>query len=82
MFLADDDLSNCGSAKPRRELIRAICDRGVARGELRTDVDLDGAFDLMFGPLLYRLLIGHAPLDEAGADAIVDAAMRGVAPGD
>ncbi|WP_353356863.1 hypothetical protein [Mycobacterium sp.] len=35
-----------------------------------------------FGPLLYRLLIGHAPLDEAGGDAIVDAAMRGLAPGD
>jgi hypothetical protein len=31
---------------------------------------------------VYRLLIGHAPLDEAGVDAIVDAAMRGLAPGD
>jgi hypothetical protein len=51
---------------PRRELIRAIWDRGVARGELRTDVDLEAAFDLVFGPLLYRLLTGHAPLDEAG----------------
>ena len=67
---------------PRRELIRAIWDRGVARGQLRTDVDLEAAFDLLFGPLLYRLLIGHAPLDEAGVDAIVDAAMRGLAPGD
>jgi Tetracyclin repressor-like, C-terminal domain len=66
---------------PRRELIRAIWDRGVARGELRTDVDLEAAFDLVFGPLLYRLLISHAPLDEAGVDAIVDA-MRGLAPGD
>jgi hypothetical protein len=31
----------------------------------RTDVDPEAAFDLVFGPLLYRLLIGHAPLDEA-----------------
>ena len=67
---------------PRRELIRAIWDRGVARGELRTDVDLEAAFDLVFAPLLYRLLIGHAPLDEAGGDAIDDAVMRGLAPGD
>ena len=49
---------------------------------LRTDVDLEAAFDLVFGPLLYLLLIGHAPLDEAGGDAILDAAMRGLAPGD
>ena len=60
---------------PRREVIRAIWDRGVVRGELRTDVDPEAAFDLVFGPLLYRLLIGHAPLE---VDAIVDA-MRGLA---
>jgi len=29
-----------------------------------------------------RCAIRHAPLDEAGVDAIVDAAMRGLAPGD
>ena len=67
---------------PRRELIRVIWDRGVARGELRDDVDLEAAIDLVFGPLIYRLLMGHAPLDEAAADAIVDAAMRGLAPSD
>jgi hypothetical protein len=66
----------------RRELIRAIWARGVARGELRADVDPDAAIDLVFGPPLYRLLIGHAPLDEAAADAMVDAAMRGLAVGD
>ena len=66
----------------RRELIRAMWDRGVARGELRADVDPDAAIDLVFGPPLYRLLIGHAPLNEAAADAIVDAAMRGLAIGD
>src|SRR3984957_20290000 len=65
---------------PRRELIRAIWDRGVARGELRTDVDLEAAIDLLFGPALYRLLIGHAPLDEAGVAAVGDAAVRGPAP--
>ena len=47
-----------------------------------TDVDLEGAFDPVFGPPLYRLLIGHAPLDEAAVDAIIDAAIRELAPGD
>jgi AcrR family transcriptional regulator len=66
----------------RRELVRAIWVRGVARGELRDDVDPDTAIDLVIGPALYRLLIGHAPLSEAAADAIVDGAIRGLARSD
>ena len=66
----------------RRELFRAIWDRGVARGELRGDVDPEAAIDLVIGPALYRLVIGHAPLTEAAADAIVDVAVRGLAGGD
>ena len=63
----------------RRRLVRAIWDRGVARGELRADVDPEVAIDLVFGPAMYRLVAGHAPLDDAAADAIVDAAFRGLA---
>jgi AcrR family transcriptional regulator len=66
----------------RRELFRSIWARGVARGELRDDVDPDAAIDLMIGPALYRRMMGHAPLTEAAADAIIDAAIRGLAQGD
>jgi AcrR family transcriptional regulator len=63
----------------RRQLVRAIFDRGVARGELRPDVDPEVAIDVIFGPAMYRLVAGHAPLDDASADRIVDVAMRGLA---
>jgi AcrR family transcriptional regulator len=63
----------------RRRLVRAILDRGVARGELRPDIDPEAAIDLVFGPAMYRLVAGHAPLDDAAADAIVDLAVRGLA---
>ena len=63
----------------RRELARAIWDRGVARGELRPDADPEAAVDAVFGPAMYRLVTGHAPLDDAAADAIVDVAVRGLA---
>jgi AcrR family transcriptional regulator len=63
----------------RRDIMRTILRRGVARGELRPDVDPEVAIDLIFGPAMYRLVAGHAPLDDANADAIVDAAMRGLA---
>jgi AcrR family transcriptional regulator len=63
----------------RRELFRSIWDRGVDRGELRADVDPDAALDLVIGPALYRLMIGHAPMSDEAADALVDAAIRGLA---
>jgi hypothetical protein len=63
----------------RRDLVKAIWDRGVARGELRPEIDPEAAVDLVIGPALYRLLLGHAPLDDAAADSIIDAAMRGFA---
>jgi AcrR family transcriptional regulator len=65
--------------EPRRALMRTIWDRGVQRGELRGDVDPTTALDQLIGPMLYRLLLGHGPLDDAAADAVVDSAMRGLA---
>ncbi len=56
-----------------------LWDRGVARGELRTDIDADTAVDLLVGAVTYRILLGHGPLDDAAAEALVDAAMRGFA---
>jgi AcrR family transcriptional regulator len=62
----------------RRRLVRAIVDRGIARGELRPEVDPEVALDVVFGPAMYRLVAGHAPLDESAAEGIVDVAMRGL----
>jgi hypothetical protein len=66
----------------RRELFRTIWDRGVERGELRADLDPDAALDLVIGPALYRLMIGHAPMGADAADQLVDAAIRGLSPSD
>jgi AcrR family transcriptional regulator len=63
----------------RRELFRTIWERGVARGELRADADPDAAVDIAIGPALYRLMMGHAPLTDDAADALVDVAIRGLA---
>jgi hypothetical protein len=62
----------------RRELFRTIWERGVARGELRADADPDAAIDIAIGPALYRLMMGHAPLTDDAADALVDVAIRGL----
>jgi hypothetical protein len=50
----------------------------VARGEIRAELDPDLGIDLIFGPMVYRLLVGHGPLDDADAEAIVAAVFCGV----
>ncbi|MGV0853126.1 TetR/AcrR family transcriptional regulator [Mycolicibacterium phlei] len=63
---------------PRRALLRAVWDRGVARGELRADVDPEAAVDLLIGPLLYRLMVGREPFDD-DVDGLVAAVLGGLA---
>ncbi len=43
---------------PRRATVRAIVQRGQARGDLRADVDPDRSLDLMAGPFLARVFAG------------------------
>jgi AcrR family transcriptional regulator len=48
----------------RRAALRALLERGREAGELAADADLDMLVDMAYGVLYYRLLVGHAPLDE------------------
>lgn len=57
---------------------RAFLERAREQGELREDFSIDAALDLIYGPIFYRLLAGHAPLDEAFANEIVALALEGM----
>jgi AcrR family transcriptional regulator len=58
-----------------------VVDRGVARGQLRPDIDIELVHELLFGPVYYRLLLSGAPLESRFAEQIVDSVMPGlVAP--
>jgi len=72
---SDDPDTGCARGLPHRDQ----GSRSRARGELRPDVDPEVAIGLVFGPAMYRLVAGHAPLDDGAADAIVDGAFRGLA---
>ena len=58
---------------------RALLERAVAAGDLRAGLDLEVTLDLVYGPLYYRLLVGHAALDAAFTDALLDHALAGLA---
>jgi AcrR family transcriptional regulator len=63
---------------PRREAMRAAFARAAERGEVPTDLDVEVAIDLIYGPLYHRLLHGHAPLTRRFADGVVDMALGGI----
>jgi len=39
------------------------------------------ALDVIYGPILYRLLMGHAPANESFIARLLDEAMRGFSKG-
>jgi AcrR family transcriptional regulator len=56
------------------ELWQRVCDEGVAS----PDADVETVTDVLFGPLIFRLMTGHAELSAAEADRISAAALHGV----
>ncbi|WP_051950935.1 TetR/AcrR family transcriptional regulator [Actinacidiphila yeochonensis] len=63
---------------PRRAVAAEVIRRGMREGELRAGLDVEATLDLLFAPVYYRLLLGHAPLTEEFAAACVDQLMAGV----
>uniref|UniRef100_UPI003F498D92 TetR-like C-terminal domain-containing protein n=1 Tax=Nonomuraea bangladeshensis TaxID=404385 RepID=UPI003F498D92 len=50
------------------------------QGQLAPDFDLDLAFELLSGPLYFRLLISHEPLTPAYYDRVLQAVFAGMSP--
>lgn len=63
----------------RRTEAREILELGIECGELRDDIDPEVAVDILYGPIYYRMLVGHAPLDGDFAAALADHAFAGLA---
>jgi AcrR family transcriptional regulator len=63
--------------------LQAIADRLRAAqqaGQLRADLDLPVAVELLVGPLYHRWLLRTAPLTEAYADTVTELALRALSP--
>lgn len=66
-------------ATARHQALRAVLERGVTRGELPRDSDVDLLIDLLAGPLFHRRWTSGRTLDEQFTDAVVDAALAAAA---
>jgi AcrR family transcriptional regulator len=70
-----------GWVRPRRAVLRALLERGIASGELRADLDIEMVTYALFGPLYLRMLLNDG-LDAAWIDRLTTHALAGcMAPG-
>jgi AcrR family transcriptional regulator len=64
----------------RRAGLATVLQRGIERGDLDPDLDVELTLDVLGGPLFYRLLITGGPLDDRLAAGVVDLILKGNAP--
>ncbi|HEV8649694.1 MAG TPA: TetR/AcrR family transcriptional regulator [Actinomycetes bacterium] len=66
---------------PRRRVICEVLRRGVERGEIRDDVDLDLLVDMVVGPFIYRIIVsgGNPTFELDLPERLVDALFDGIA---
>jgi AcrR family transcriptional regulator len=76
------DVFRAALVEPRRAVMKALLTRGIQRGELRADLELELAVDMLAGPMVYRLLIEGGSLDDPVGRSLrlFDALMEGWAP--
>jgi len=65
---------------PRRREAYATLKRGIRRGELRRNVDLDLVLDSLYGPIFMRFLIRHDTLTPAFVDSLCQLVLGGARP--
>ncbi|KPM54812.1 hypothetical protein ACG83_15410 [Frankia sp. R43] len=63
--------------QPRRDAGTVLIQGAIDRGELRPDLDIQIGLDQLFGPLYFRLLVRHLPLDDPMPAALVRAFLDG-----
>ena len=62
----------------RRDAARVMWQRGVSRGEIRREIDAEIVLDLVYGPMVFRLLAGHGDLNDDESDAMIAAIFGGL----
>jgi AcrR family transcriptional regulator len=69
-----------GYVRPRRAAVREVLQRGIDAGEFRADLDIEAAIDALYGPVFYRLLVGHGPLDANWVTHVASIVLAGCRP--
>lgn len=67
--------------EPRRQAAMHLLERAVASGELPGNTDIPVLADALWGPILHRLLVSHAPIDRRFIEKLLDLVLGGATRG-
>ena len=79
----DPDLAEAFRARwleARRTVGRAVFAQAQRSGQIRDDLEIETAIDLIYGAVYFRLMTSHAPMDDEFVTNLIDYALRGLAP--
>lgn len=62
----------------RQAIALSILQRGVERGEIQPDCDLECVIDTLYGAMWYRLMLKHRPLTATFANTLVQQVLAGI----
>jgi AcrR family transcriptional regulator len=66
--------------KERRQPIIRALERAAQRGDIRSDVDLNLAVDMIFGPIAVRLFFTGARINPRIVGPVIEAVLKGITP--
>ncbi|WP_141525141.1 TetR/AcrR family transcriptional regulator [Bacillus cereus] len=64
--------------QPRRLQAKQLLEKGIKRGELKENLDVELSIDLIYGPIFYRLLVTSEKLDDSYVHDLVINAFEGI----
>ena len=67
-------------ATRRRPLVVAL-ERAIERGEIPESTDVEAAIDLLSGPVMFRFLVTHEPVDASFVQCVRDVVVDGLERG-
>jgi AcrR family transcriptional regulator len=65
---------------PRRAVAAEVMRAGIARGDIRPDVDVSTALDQLFAPIYHRLVFSHDDLEPGLSSTLVGQLLAGIRP--
>lgn len=65
----------------RRDEGRTLVRAAIQAGDVRRAVDIDTFLDCLYGPIFFRILVGHAAVDQKFCDRLLNELLRGAANG-